>query len=99
MMELRRTIKSTYQLLAHSLSMCYTAIMGKRRRSLSDQVRRAVDDSGMSRYRICKELDLAEPTMSRFMNRKGGLSMDTLDALSELLDLNITTGKRKPKGR
>ena len=72
--------------------------MAKRRLILSDQVRRAVDDSEMSRYRICKELDLAEATMSRFMSGEGGLSMNTLDALAELLNLNITTGKPR-KGR
>ena len=72
--------------------------MAKRRLTLSDQVRRAVDESGLSRYRICQELDLAEATMSRFMSGKGGLSMNTLDALAELLDLNITTGKPR-KGR
>lgn len=66
---------------------------------MSDQIRDSIDASSMSRYAICKHLDLAESTMSRFMSGRGGLSMNTLDALSELLDLNITTGKRKPKGR
>ena len=53
--------------------------------NLSDQIRRAVDDSGLSRYRISKELGVAESTMSRFMSGKGGLSMEHLDALAELL--------------
>lgn len=75
--------------------------MGKRRASLSDQIRQAVDESGMSRYRICKELGLAEATMSRFMSGQGGLSMATLDALADLLGLEITARpkRRKPKGR
>ena len=66
---------------------------------MSDQIRQAIEESDMSRYAICKYLDLAESTMSRFMSGRGGLSMNTLDALSDLLDLNITRGKRKPKGR
>ncbi len=74
--------------------------MGKRRLKVSDQIRRAVVGSGMSRYRICKELGLAEATMSRFMSGKGGLSMETLDALADFLDLNITAGRcRRSKGR
>ncbi len=73
--------------------------MGKRRLKLSDQIRRAVDGSSMSRYRICKELGLAEATMSRFMSGMGGLSMETLDALADFLNLNITNGKRGSKGR
>jgi hypothetical protein len=75
--------------------------MAKKREKLSDQIRQAVDASGLSRYRICKTLDVAEATMSRFMNRQGGLSMAHLDALADLLDLDITLS-RKPgpkKGR
>jgi transcriptional regulator with XRE-family HTH domain len=66
--------------------------MAKKRLRLSDQVRQAVEASGQSRYAICKALGLAQATMSRFMNGQGGLSMDCLDALADLLDLNITTG-------
>lgn len=73
--------------------------MGKRRLKLSDQIRRAVDGSDLSRYRICKELGLAEATMSRFMSGRGGLSMEILDALADFLNLNITNGKRGSKGR
>jgi transcriptional regulator with XRE-family HTH domain len=74
--------------------------MGKKRTRLSDQIRQAVDASGLTRYRICKTLGLAESTKSRFMTGKGGLSMEYLDALAELLDLNITEGgtKRTKKG-
>jgi transcriptional regulator with XRE-family HTH domain len=74
--------------------------MAKKRVKLSDQVRRAVDESGLSRYAICKSLGLAQATLSRFMSGKGGLSMDSLDALAGLLDLNITAGRAtKEKAR
>jgi transcriptional regulator with XRE-family HTH domain len=69
--------------------------MGKRRVKLSDQIRRAVDASGMSRYRIAKDLGIAESTISRFMSGKGGLSMEYIDALADLLGLNVTTVKRR----
>jgi transcriptional regulator with XRE-family HTH domain len=68
--------------------------MGKRRAKLSDQIRRAVDASGLTRYRICKQLGIAESTLSRFMSGQGGLSMEYLDRLAELLDLRIETGER-----
>jgi transcriptional regulator with XRE-family HTH domain len=71
--------------------------MGKQRVKLSDQVRRAVDASGLSRYRISKTLGIAESTLSRFMSGQGGLSMDNLDALADLLDLDIVTAKRPPR--
>lgn len=71
------------------------ACMTKKRVTLSDQVRQAVEESGMSRYAICKTLGLSQATMSRFMSGKGGLSMDYLDALADLLDLNITAVEPK----
>jgi hypothetical protein len=51
----------------------------------------------LSRYRICKTLGIAESTLSRFMSGQGGLSMEYLDALADLLDLDIVTGKCPPR--
>ena len=65
--------------------------------TLTDEIRQAVDASGMSRYRICKRLDIAESTLSRFMSGKAGLSLDTLDRLANLLDLHLAAGKRPKK--
>jgi len=59
------------------------------RKSLSAEIRGAVDASGLTRYRIAKELGIAESTMSRFMSGKGGLSMDYIDRLAVLLRLHI----------
>ena len=75
--------------------------MAKRRVKLSEQIRRAVKASGLSQYRISKELDVSESTISRFVSGKGGLSMEYLDALADLLDLNIaaTRKRRQRKGR
>jgi transcriptional regulator with XRE-family HTH domain len=56
-----------------------------------------VDASGLSRYRICKELGIAQSTMSGFMSGKNGLSLEILDALADLLDLNVVVGKPRPK--
>jgi transcriptional regulator with XRE-family HTH domain len=66
---------------------------------LSDQIRRAIDASGMSRYAICKEIELSESTMSRFMAGRGGLSVEMLDRIGEVLNLNITAGVKAPKGK
>jgi transcriptional regulator with XRE-family HTH domain len=57
--------------------------------TFSDQVRAAVDGSGLSRYRICQEIGLAQATLSRFMTGKGGLSMESLDRLAALLKLRV----------
>jgi plasmid maintenance system antidote protein VapI len=64
-------------------------------KKLSDEIRDAVDASGMSRYAIAKALGVAESTMSRFMNGKGGLSMEYIDRLAALLGLHIVVTKGK----
>jgi predicted XRE-type DNA-binding protein len=72
--------------------------MGTKRAKLSEQVRRAVDRAGMSRYAICKSIGMDQSIMSRFMNGKGGLQMDSLDAVADLLKLNIVADKPR-KGK
>jgi transcriptional regulator with XRE-family HTH domain len=73
--------------------------MARKRLKFSDELRRAVDASGLSRYRICKKLGVSESLLSRFMSDKGGLSLDTLDALAGLLDLHVSVGEwPKKKG-
>jgi transcriptional regulator with XRE-family HTH domain len=75
--------------------------MVKKRLSFSDEIRQAVGAAGLTRYRICKELGIAEPLMSRFMAGKGFLGQGTLDAIAGLLDLHVAVGKpgklRRPK--
>ena len=74
--------------------------MGKTRVKLSEQVRRAVEESGMTRYAICKVIGMHESVMSRFMNGKGGLQQDSMDALADLLEIDIVVrGKRGQKER
>ena len=72
----------------------------KRPKKMSDQLRMAVDASEMTRYRIALEADLDHATLSRFMNGKGGLSVDSMDRLVEVLGLDLVA-KRRPtkKGR
>lgn len=65
--------------------------MGRNPVKLTDQLRKAIDASGISRYRICKTIGLAEATMSRFMLGKGGLSLDVVDRLGELLQLDLVS--------
>ena len=66
--------------------------------SFSDQIRRAINFVRASRYWICKHIKVDQSTMSRFMNGKGGLSMDVLDRLAELLALKITGSSKQESG-
>jgi transcriptional regulator with XRE-family HTH domain len=71
--------------------------MARNSLTLTDEIRLAVDASGLSRYRICKTLGIAESMLSRFMSGKAGLSLDTLDRLAKLLDLHLAAAKRSKK--
>ena len=63
--------------------------MAEERTKLSDQIRQAVDESVLSRYAICKAAGIDEGTFSRFMSRRSGLSMATLDVLADVLRLHV----------
>lgn len=84
------------RLLDPSRSIWYR--LGMTHKKLSDEIKDAVNASGMSRYAICKALGIAEATMSRFMNGKGGLSMDFIDRLAELLGMHIVVRPTKKQG-
>ena len=67
----------------------------KRSKLVSDQVRQAIDDSGLTRYRISKETGISETALALFYNGQRGLSMKALNALGEYLELTIIM-RRKP---
>ncbi len=71
--------------------------MGKsmKQAGVSEQLRTAVDASGKSRYRICKDLGISETTMSRFMAGQRGLSLRLVDRLCAYLGLELRQSKRK----
>ena len=69
----------------------------KRTNSLSDQLRQAIDDSGLTRYRIAKETGVSESALAQFYNGHRGLSMKALNALGEFLQLRIVLGRKPSK--
>ncbi|MDY7011196.1 MAG: hypothetical protein SVV80_10670 [Planctomycetota bacterium] len=71
--------------------------MGKKQTMLSEQIRRAVDASELTRYRIAVNAGINHASLSRFMHGKVGLSMAALDALGKVLDLQLAKKKRTEK--
>jgi hypothetical protein len=67
-------------------------MMVRKRLTLSDELRGAVDACERSRYRLCKDLGIAESTLSRFMSGERGLTLKCLDRLAALLDLHLAAG-------
>lgn len=70
--------------------------MPKRTISLTDGIRQAIDDSGLTRYRIAKDLEMDESQLAKFYNKRAGLSLPALDRLADYLELTIT---KRPKGK
>lgn len=69
----------------------------QRTKLVSDQLRQAIDDSGLTRYRIAQETGISETALSLFYNGHRGLSMKALNALGEFLQLTITLGRKPEK--
>jgi len=68
----------------------------KRTNLLTDQLRQAIDDCGLTRYEIAKQTGIDESALAKFYNGHRGLSMEALNALGEYLQLKIILG-RKPE--
>ncbi len=68
----------------------------------SEQLRRAVEQSDLTRYRISKQTGIVQSILSRFVNQGAGLSMDSVDKLCECLELRLVSEDKplkKRKGR
>ena len=61
----------------------------KRTKKLTDQIRQAIDDSGLTRYRIAQDTGLDESTLAKFYHGTRGLSLDNLDRLCQFLGLKV----------
>jgi DNA transposition AAA+ family ATPase len=74
----------------------------KQRLSLSDELRQAIERSGVSRYSIWQQTGIDQGSLSKFMDGERGLGMESIDKLADLLGLHICTAdaeRRRSKGR
>jgi hypothetical protein len=69
--------------------------------TITDAVRRAVFDSGRGLRDLARETEIEVAQLSRFMNKKGGMSLDRLDRLAGALGLTVVRSDdtAEPKGR
>jgi DNA transposition AAA+ family ATPase len=73
--------------------------MAKRRTvKLTDQIRQAIDDSGITRYRIAHETGIDESALAKFYNGTRGLSLDNINLLGGYLELKIVMDRKPKKG-
>jgi ribosome-binding protein aMBF1 (putative translation factor) len=55
----------------------------------SEQLREAINDSGMSRYRLSQRTGVSQVVLSRFVRGEAGMSLATIDVLVEALGLEL----------
>ena len=72
--------------------------MARKPKPLSDQLRRAIRESGLSRYAICKATDIDQSAMSKFLAGRVGLSLASVDRLADFLGLKLVK-RMTQKGR
>ena len=72
-----------------------------KRQLFSEQLRRAIETSDKTRYRISQEAAIAQSILSRFVNEGAGLSMESVDKLCACLGLWLVADgpTEKRKGR
>jgi plasmid maintenance system antidote protein VapI len=58
-------------------------------KSVSESIRAAVKESGLTLYRIAKDAGIAYPNIHRFMNGQTGLSVENVDRLCKYLGLRL----------
>ena len=93
--------KSPEMLLPYRQPAATMPAMSKKRAKLTDQIRRAVDASGMGRNELARAAGMDKALLSHFMAGNKGLSMRTLDALADVLKLDVVSRGKRParKGR
>jgi hypothetical protein len=63
--------------------------------SFSDQLRRAVRESELTRYAISVRTGIDQGTLCRFIRGERGMSLDSVDRLMDCLGLEIRPRHRK----
>ena len=62
--------------------------------SIIDSIREAIRKSGKSNYAIAKATGIDEGQLSKFMRGKAGLSPANLEAVLQILDLELKVVRR-----
>lgn len=65
---------------------------------LLNMMRKAIEASGQSRYRISKATGIAQSVLSRFMSGKTALTVETVERLADYLGLEIALRPRRGRG-
>ena len=66
---------------------------------LSDQLREAIENSGVSLYRVAKDSGVSWSVLHRFVNRERDMKLASAEKVAEVFGMRLTRPRRiKPKG-
>lgn len=63
--------------------------MSKQKTTITDVLKAAIKESGVSRYRIAKDTGITEPSLCRFVQGQSSLRLDKADVLAKYLGLRL----------
>jgi len=66
--------------------------------TLQDQLRQAVEDSGLTLYRIAKDSGVAYQVLHRFARGERDLTLETASKLADYFGMRFTRPRRPKKG-
>ncbi len=61
----------------------------RQRKSFTDELRSAIEASGLSRYAIWQATGIDQGSLCKFVQGERGLGLESIDKLAELLGLHI----------
>jgi transcriptional regulator with XRE-family HTH domain len=67
--------------------------------SLIEQLKAAIEQSGMTRYKLAQAAGVEESTLSRFVNGKRSLSLESASRLAEVLNLELKPRRKARKAK
>ncbi len=66
---------------------------------LEEAIRKAIERSGQTQYRIAKETGIAQSALSRLLSGERGLKADAIERIADYLGLEIVIRPKRRKGR
>jgi len=79
---------------------CYKAIMSRPKTKppsmLTDVLRAAIEESGLTQYRIAKDTGIVPTSLMRFLRGETSLRLDKADALAVYLGLELVKRRKEP---
>ncbi len=69
----------------------------QRPKKMTDQIKQAIDNSGLTRYRIAQDTGIDESALAKFYNGHRGLSLGNLNLLFAYLKLRIVSDLKPAK--